>query len=74
MQRKYDDIICVCMGKKCKKNNAKKIVENLRKHIKKVDSDKTVLLVKTKCLNQCESGPIVIKDSRLIKHFRVDTI
>ncbi len=72
--KEYEGIICVCTGKKCKKKGSKEIFKAFRESIKGKNIDKSFLVIKTKCLDLCKIGPIVIQEGRLQTNFHVDQI
>jgi NADH:ubiquinone oxidoreductase subunit E len=73
-EKKYGKILCVCLGKKCKKKGAEEIYKKFRKSLKDNKNDLKVRIVKTKCLDHCDSGPIVIKDHILCTQFSTEDI
>ena len=74
IRKKYGNIICICFGKKCKKNGAKVIFSGFKKSLNGRMDDLKGKLVKTKCLDHCDSGPIVIKDNILYEQFNPEDI
>ncbi len=74
IKKEYANIICVCFGKKCKKNGAKDIYRGLKKSLNGKRNDLKNMLIKTKCLDHCDSGPIVIKDNLLYLQFNPEDI
>ena len=65
----YENVICVCMGKNCKKNGGDEIYRTFRKSLKKDPNAKRTLLIKTKCFDLCKKGPVVVKDRLLFTCF-----
>ena len=74
IKKKYGNIIFICFGKKCKKNGAKEIYSGFKKSLKGRKEDLKGKLVKTKCLDPCDSGPIVLKDNILYVQFNPEDI
>lgn len=72
--KKYDHIICVCTGKKCKKKGSKEIYKATRGSIKVKNLSENYLVVRTKCLDHCKLGPIVIRNGILETNFQIDQI
>ena len=73
-KQKYDELICICMGKKCRKNGSREIYLSLRESLKKADLQSDSLLVKTKCLDRCKEGPVVIRENRIFTRFRLEKV
>jgi NADH:ubiquinone oxidoreductase subunit E len=72
--KKYDEIICVCTGKKCKKNGAKEIYRFFRKSIRTEKNTAKILLLRTKCMDQCNQGPNVMMGNKLFSHFNIKNV
>jgi NADH-quinone oxidoreductase subunit F len=70
MKEKIDkfDVVCVCVGKDCKKWGAKDIYLHFKKmkHLK--GSNRRIKLVKTKCLDYCKKAPVFIEQG--VIHFK----
>jgi NADH:ubiquinone oxidoreductase subunit E len=73
-RKKFDSIISVCSGKKCREKGSDVIFETFRKSIKEGNCSGKTLLIKRKCLDHCKNGPIVIKENTLITRFRLKEI
>ena len=67
--KKFDEIICICTGKKCKKKGGREIYIKFRKSLKGKRNEWKGQVIKTRCLDHCDSGPIVIKDNILFEYF-----
>ncbi len=70
--RYYEKLICVCSGKDCKKRGAKKIFKNLKSTLKGRLLKGDILIIKTKCLDQCENAPVVIIDNGMAMKFSME--
>lgn len=72
--KKYDQIICVCTGKKCKRKGAKEIFRLFRRSIRTEKHSGKRLLLRTKCMDHCKQGPNVMIDNKLITGFNEEML
>jgi NADH-quinone oxidoreductase subunit F len=73
-KQKYDELICICMGKKCRKNGSDEIYRFFRETLKKADLRSDPLLIRTKCLDRCKEGPVIIRKNRIITRFSFEEV
>lgn len=64
---RYRKFIFVCTGSDCKKNGCKGLVKDTKDLIKLDDHKGQYKLVKTKCMDFCKTGPMVIINNEVIK-------
>ncbi len=60
-------LVFVCTGSDCKKCGSKSLYKELKVSIKQPDLKGDVKLIKTKCLDMCKSGPMVIVEDQFLK-------
>lgn len=64
----YRKFIFICTGSDCKKNGCKNLLKEAKSLIKLEDHKGKYKLVKTKCMDFCKSGPIVVYNNEVIKN------
>ncbi|MDN3671054.1 (2Fe-2S) ferredoxin domain-containing protein [Echinicola jeungdonensis] len=63
----YRKFIFVCTGSDCKKNGCKGLLKEAKEVIKHDDHKGKYKLIKTKCMDFCKSGPILVYNNEVIK-------
>ncbi|MBD8489094.1 (2Fe-2S) ferredoxin domain-containing protein [Echinicola sp. CAU 1574] len=63
----YRKFIFVCTGSDCKKNGCKGLLKEAKDVIKLDDHKGKYKLVKTKCMDFCKTGPVVVVSNEVIK-------
>ncbi|MDN3689326.1 (2Fe-2S) ferredoxin domain-containing protein [Cyclobacterium jeungdonense] len=66
--KKRRKFIFVCLGSDCKSNGAKTFVEAIKETINEKHFRGKFKLVKTKCMDCCKSGPVVVVNDHLVKN------
>jgi len=64
---RYRKFIFVCTGSDCKKNGCKDLIKEAKDLIKLEDHKGQYKLVKTKCMDFCKTGPIMVINNEVIK-------
>ncbi|WP_460538102.1 NAD(P)H-dependent oxidoreductase subunit E [Echinicola sediminis] len=64
---RYRKFIFVCTGSDCKKNGCKALLKEAKDVIKLDDHKGQYKLVKTKCMDFCKTGPIMVINNEVIK-------
>ncbi|WP_188461239.1 NAD(P)H-dependent oxidoreductase subunit E [Marivirga lumbricoides] len=57
--------IFICSAKSCSKNGSEEVKSALKAYIKSNGLKKEALIVKTKCMDFCKSGPNVVSNGQL---------
>ncbi|QDH80301.1 (2Fe-2S) ferredoxin domain-containing protein [Echinicola soli] len=64
---KFRKFIFVCAGSDCKKNGCKGLLKDIQE-LTKLDTHKgKYKIVKTKCMDFCKTGPMVVINNEVIK-------
>jgi NADH-quinone oxidoreductase subunit F len=63
----YRKFIFVCTGSDCKKAGCKKLQKEIKDLIASEDHKGQYKIVKTKCMDFCKSGPIVVVNNEVMK-------
>ncbi len=66
--KKRRTFIFACSGSDCKSNGAKAFAEAIKGSIGEKRFRGKFKLVKTKCMDCCKSGPVVVINNKLIKN------
>lgn len=64
----FEHVFGVCTGKKCKKKGAKEVYKALCRSDRAGKASGRVVF-RTKCLDVCKKGPVVMVDNRLWTNF-----
>lgn len=70
----YRKFIFVCTGSDCKSNGCKGLVSDLKNLTREDGYKGQYRLVKTKCMDFCKTGPIVIIKDEVIKKATVQKV
>ncbi|WP_114750830.1 (2Fe-2S) ferredoxin domain-containing protein [Pleomorphovibrio marinus] len=63
----YRKFIFVCTGKDCKRNGCKELLKDIKGMLKVSEHKGKCKVVKTKCMDFCKTGPMVVINSEVIK-------
>jgi len=63
----YRKFIFVCNGSDCKKSGCKNLQSEIKELIKSEDHKGKFKIIKTKCMDFCKSGPVVVVNNEVIK-------
>ncbi|WP_194774225.1 (2Fe-2S) ferredoxin domain-containing protein [Pararhodonellum marinum] len=59
--------IFVCTGSDCKKSGCKELTKELKRLINNEENKGQYKIVKTKCMDFCKTGPVVVMDQKILK-------
>lgn len=64
---KYRKFVFVCTGSDCKKNGCKRVLKELKSFVGMEPNVGQFKIIKTKCMDFCKSGPIVVYGNEVFK-------
>jgi NADH:ubiquinone oxidoreductase subunit E len=70
----YRKFIFVCTGADCKENGAKVLCKEIKEALQNESNKGKYKIIKTKCMDFCKSGPIVVMNNELIKSAEIEKI
>ncbi len=70
----FRKFIFVCSGSDCKKGGCKKLESELKDLIRSTDHRGKYKIIRTKCMDFCKSGPIVVINNEVLKKPDMDDV
>jgi NADH:ubiquinone oxidoreductase subunit E len=70
----FRKFLFVCTGDDCKDNGSKKLCKDLKDLIQQESHRGKYKIIKTKCMDYCKSGPIIIINNEVLKKASIQDI